>query len=59
MTRLWKNVELEREDAEKLKVFLKRSKITYEPSECFNLIHFELYVNSFETQLVDEFLDRL
>ena len=59
MNRMWKNVELEKPDAEKLKVFLKRAGIKYEPSSAYNLIHFEVYLNRFETQLVNEFLDTL
>ena len=59
MNRMWKNVELEKSEAEKLKAFLKRARIDYEPSSADNLVHFEIYLNRFETQLVNEFLDTL
>ena len=53
------NVELNKEDAEKLKVFLKRNGIYYEPSACYNLIHFEIKVDEAEFKMVDDFLEAL
>lgn len=53
------NVELNKDDAEKLKVFLKEKGIYFEPSSCYNLIHFEIKVNEEELKIVDEFLDSL
>lgn len=53
------NVELNKEDAEKLKVFLKTNGIYYEPSSCYNLIHFEIKVNETELKMVDDFLENL
>ena len=46
--KLYKNVELDKNDAEKLKTFLKSNKMKFETSECENLIHFECLVNKFE-----------
>ena len=53
------NVELNKEDAEKLKVFLKENGIYFEPSACYNLIHFEVKVNEEELKMVDNFLETL
>ena len=53
------SVELNKEDAEKLKVFLKRKGIYYEPSSCYNLIHFEVKVDEEELKMVDDFLEAL
>ncbi len=53
------NVELNKEDSEKLKVFLKENGIYYEPSSCYNLIHFEIKVNEEECKMVDNFLESL
>lgn len=57
--RKYYNVELNKEDAEKLKVFLKRKGIYFEPSSCYNLIHFEIKVNETELKMVDDFLEAL
>lgn len=53
------SVELNKEDAEKLKVFLKSAGIYYEPSSCYSLIHFEVKVDETELKAVNEFLDTL
>lgn len=55
----WYNVELPMEDAEKLKVFLKTNGIYFEPSSCYNLIHFEMKMDDAESKLVDGFLENL
>ena len=55
----WYNVELNKEDAEKLKAFLKLNGIYYEPSSCYNLIHFEIKVDEAELNMVDKFLEAL
>lgn len=57
--RTYYNVELTKSDAEKLKVFLKENEIYYEPSSCYNLIHFEIKVNEAELKMVNDFLDAL
>lgn len=57
--RTWRNVELNKDDAEKLKVFLKSEGIYFEPSSCYNLIHFEIKVNTEELKKVDDFLSTL
>lgn len=53
------SVELNKEDAEKLKVYLKENGIYFEPSACYNLIHFEVKVDEAELEKVDGFLENL
>lgn len=58
--KLYKNVELNKRDAEQLKVFLKNNKIKFEASGAENLIHFEILVNKFEeVKIINEFLETL
>lgn len=53
------NVELNKEDAEKLKAYLKDNGIYFEPSSCYNLIHFEVKVDEMELEKVNKFLAEL
>ena len=53
------SVELNKEDAEKLKSYLKDNGIYFEPSACYNLIHFEIKVNEEELKKVNGFLENL
>ena len=53
------NVELNKEDAEKLKAYLKENGIYFEPSSCYNLIHFEVKVDEKELEKVNGFLEKL
>ena len=53
------NAELNKEDAEKLKAYLKENGIYFEPSACYNLIHFEIKVDEVELKKVNEFLKAL
>lgn len=53
------NVELNKEDAEKLKAYLKSNGIYFEPSSCYNLIHFEIKVDEAEAEQVNKFLAEL
>lgn len=53
------NVELNKEESEQLKIYLKENKIYYEPSQCYNLIHFEIKCNKEELEKVNQFLDTL
>ena len=53
------NVELNKQDAEKLKVYLKENGIYFEPSECYSLIHFEVKVDEAELEKVNKFLAEL
>lgn len=53
------NVELNKDDAEKLKAYLKDNGIYFEPSSCYNLIHFEIKVDEAEAEKVNKFLTEL
>lgn len=57
--RRWMNVELTPEDADKNREFLRENKIKFESSGCYNLVHFEVYVNEEELELCDAFLATL
>lgn len=56
MKRRWMNVELEKETAAKFGAFLKANSCKHESSGCFNLVHFEVYVNDEEAKACDEWL---
>lgn len=58
MERTYKNVELVKETAEGFKRFLKAKGIHYEPSSCFDLVHFEVLVNDEETEMCENWLSR-
>lgn len=53
------SVELDKGNAEKLKVFLKENEIYFEPSACYNLIHFEIKMDKAEMEMVNSFLENL
>lgn len=53
------NVELNTEQAEELKVYLKENGIYFEPSACYNLIHFEVKMDNEELEKVNKFLEGL
>ena len=53
------NVELNKEDAEKLKAYLKDNGIYFEPSSCYNLVHFEVKADEMELEKVNQFLAEL
>lgn len=53
------NVEFNKEDAEKLKAYLKENGIYFEPSSCYNLIHFKVKVDETELKKVNDFLETL
>ena len=57
--RTWKNVELNKMDAEKLGSFLYENDIEFEESECYNMVHFEVNVDEYEEDAVNDFLDEL
>ena len=56
--RYWYNVEVSREEAGLLKECLRSNGIYFEPSEAYNLIHFECLMNDDEVDIVNEFLRR-
>ena len=53
------SVELNKEDAEKLKAYLRAENIYFEPSSCYNLIHFEVKADEAELNKVNTFLENL
>lgn len=56
MQRKWYSVELPKTDAKLFKAYLKGRGVQYEPSEAFNLIHFECLVNERELQDINKWL---
>lgn len=57
--KLYKNVELSKDDSNKLRAFLVENKIKFETSGADNLVHFEILVNSIEEKKINNFLDTL
>lgn len=55
-TKEWKNVELNKTDAEIFRKYLKENDFHCYPSECFNLTHFDIYVDDAETEAIKSFL---
>ena len=50
MNKWYGNVDLNKADAEKFRKFLKENSINYEPSDAYPLVHFEVLVDSDETE---------
>ena len=57
--KLYKNVELSKDDSNKLRAFLVENKIKFETSGAGDLVHFEVLVNSIEEKKINNFLDTL
>ena len=55
--RTWLNTEVTTEEAEMLKDFLDENDIEYETSEAYDLIHFEINVNEYEKDAINDFID--
>lgn len=55
--RTWLNTEVTKEEAEMLKDFLDENDIEYETSEAYDLIHFEINVNEYEKDAINDFID--
>ena len=55
--RTWFNTEVTTEEAEMLKDFLDENDIEYETSEAYDLIHFEINVNDYERNAINDFID--
>lgn len=47
----WLNVELEKDLADKLRIYLKEQEITFETSQASDLTHFEILVTSREMKI--------
>jgi len=59
MIRKWYSVELTKENAERFNLYLKENNIKFEPSEAYNLIHFECYMTFEELYCANKWLDEL
>lgn len=57
--KLYKNVELSKDNSSKLREFLIDNKIKFETSGVGDLVHFEILVNSIEEKKINNFLDTL
>lgn len=57
--KLYKNVELSKDDSNKLRAFLVENKIKFETSGVGDLVHFEILVNTIEEKKINNFLDTL
>lgn len=53
------NVELTPDKADKLKAYLKAESIYFEPSQCYNLVHFEILASETELAKANNFLKTL
>lgn len=51
------STEIPKETAGRLKEFLHDYYIPFEPSECGNLIHFEIMVLPSEIDMINDFID--
>ena len=58
--RKWLNVELNNVESEAFRGALKANKIKYEASNCgYGLTHFEVFVNTFEIDILEGVLSTL
>lgn len=53
------SVELDKAKVERFKVYLRANGIYFEPSSCYNLIHFEVRLNDAELNMVNAYLENL
>lgn len=56
--RTWYSVELKPDHAETFREYLIKAGIKYEPSSCYNLVHFECYMTREECKAANEFLQQ-
>ena len=59
MIRKWYNVELTKDEAAQFNTYLKTNNIKFEPSEAYNLIHFECYMTFNELFAANRYLKGL
>lgn len=55
----WLSCELSHDELEKVRTFVQKNDIKYEASGVGMLIHAEMYVDTTETRLVNDFIDTL
>ena len=54
--RLWYSVELTLDNAEIFREYLRENGIKFEPSGCYNLVHFECYMTNEERKAANKFI---
>lgn len=59
MDKKYRNTEVTVAEAEALRIFLKENDIEYEPSQCGELIHFEILCDNDEMYAINDFIDSL
>lgn len=57
--RRWLNTDVTRTQAELLGAFLYENDIEFESSECYDLVHFEIFVNEYEEDAINNFIDEI
>ena len=57
MSKKWVNTELPKETAGRFKEYCRDMHIKFESSECYNLIHFECFMNEEEIIKANAFID--
>ena len=57
MLRKWYSVELPKNEATEFKYYLKENNIKFEPSEAYNLIHFQCYMTFEELYAANRYLE--
>ena len=57
MKRTWRNVEVENNTAERLKLFLDCMNYKYEEIQVFNLTHFKIFTNETEYKVINYTID--
>lgn len=58
MEREWYSNELSKEGAELYKQYLRQHDIYFEPSACYDLVHFECLMTQEEARLANVFLEK-
>ena len=56
MKRNWYSVELQKNIANEFKLYLRDKGIKYEPSEAYNLIHFQCFMTEKELYFANQWL---
>lgn len=59
MLRMWYSVELNEQKADQFNRYLKANGIKFEPSQAYNLIHFECFMTIEELNAANKYLNTL
>ena len=57
--RTWYSVELTLDNAEIFREYLHKNGIKFEPSGCYNLVHFECYMTNDERKAANNFIQEV